>query len=129
VGGAREPADAFYSKLAELQPKTDVQRAVKGRSMDLSAEMAKIRYGTYAQRDNSVPLPFLVVLGLWLVALFTGYGLLAPPNPTVFAVLLVCALSISAALFLVLELGRPFGGVIQVPSAPLQEALSQFGNQ
>jgi len=53
-----------------------------------------------------------------------GGGLLAPRNPTVVAVLIVCALSTSAVLSLVLELGRPFDGVVQVSSAPLQEALS-----
>ena len=32
-----------------------------------------------------------------------------------------------SALLLVLELGRPFAGVIQVPSAPLRDALSRIG--
>jgi hypothetical protein len=80
-----------------------------------------------AQKENPVPTAFLVVLVLWLSVTFTGYGLVAPPNPTVIIVLLVCALSIAGALFLVLELGRPFAGDIQVPSAPLQEALTQMG--
>jgi hypothetical protein len=75
-----------------------------------------------------VPLPFLAVLVLRVVAFFAGYGLLAPRNPTVVVVLVVCALSISAALFLILELNKPFAGVIQVSSAPLREARSQIGN-
>jgi hypothetical protein len=126
-GAAREVGDILYNKLAELQPKTNAQRALKDRSMGLAAELAQTRYRINAQRESSVPFPFLVVLVLWLVTLFAGYGLLAPRNPTVVAVLTVCALANSAALFLVLELGRPFDGVIQVSSAPLQEALSQVG--
>jgi len=123
-GEARDAGDAFFRALAELQPKTDAQRALKGRSVDLSADVARTRYRMYNQKDGSLPLPFLVVLALWLVVLFAGYGLLAPRNPTVIAVLVVSALSISAALFLILELGRPFDGVIRVSSAPLQQALA-----
>lgn len=126
-GPTREAGDVFYDKLSELQPKTDAQRALKGRSMDLTIEMAQTRYRMHAQKDSSVPVAFLVVLVLWLMTLFAGYGLLAPRNLTVITVLMVCALSIAAAVFLVLELGRPFAGVIQVSSAPLQEALSRVG--
>jgi hypothetical protein len=127
-GTTREAADLFYTKLAELQPSTDAQRAVKARALDLASQLAHTRYRMSTQGDGSVPTPFIVVLGLWLVTLFAGYGLLAPRNTTVVAVLVVCALSVSAALFLVLELGRPFDGVIRVSSAPLQQALPQAGN-
>ena len=123
-GTAREAGDLFYTKLTELQPSTEAQRAVKARALDLASQLAHTRYRMYTQGDGSVPTPFLVVLGLWLVTLFAGYGLLAPRNATVVAVLVVCALSVSAALFLVLELSRPFEGVIRVSSAPLQQALA-----
>ena len=41
--------------------------------------------------------------------------------------LLVCALAVSSAVFLILELDRPFDGLIQVSSAPLRAALAQLG--
>src|SRR5262245_12023840 len=91
-GAAREAGDLFYTRLAELQPKTDAQRAVKARALDLAAELAQTRYRMSTQGDGSVPSPFLVVLGLWLVTLFAGYGLLAPRNTTVVVVLVGCAL-------------------------------------
>ena len=43
------------------------------------------------------------------------------------AALFVCALSIAGALFLILELDQPFHGWIQIPSAPLRNALTQLG--
>src|SRR5262249_11645368 len=127
-GASREVGDLFYTKLAELQPKSDAQRAVKARALDLAAELAQTRYRMATQKDGSVPSAFLVVLVLWLVTLFAGYGLLAPRNTTVVVVLVVCALSVSAALFLILELGRPFDGVIRVSSTPLQQALLPVGS-
>ena len=72
-------------------------------------------------------MPFLVVLVFWLLILFAGLGLLAPRNVTVVAVLLVCALSVSGALYLIMELDRPFEGMMRVSSAPLRETLALLG--
>jgi hypothetical protein len=69
----------------------------------------------------------LVVLVFWLTILFVGYGLLAPRNATVVAVLLVCTLSVSGAVFLLLELATPFAGIMRVSSAPLRDALMVIG--
>ena len=54
------------------------------------------------------------------------------PNVTqsagaVIAVLFVCALSVSGAVFLILELDRSFEGLLQVSGAPLRTALAQLG--
>jgi hypothetical protein len=45
----------------------------------------------------------------------------------VFATLLVCALSVSGAIFLILELDQPFEGLIHIPSAPLRDVLAHLG--
>jgi hypothetical protein len=42
-------------------------------------------------------------------------------------VLFVCALSAASSLFLILELDQPFGGLIELSSAPLLNALAQIG--
>ena len=39
----------------------------------------------------------------------------------------VCALAVSAAIFLILEMYSPFSGMIQLSSAPLQAALAHLG--
>ena len=126
-GEARGVGDRFYRKLADLEPKNDAQRAIKARSMDLVAEMAKVRHRMYVQKDGSIPTPFLVILVLWIVAFFAGFGLLAPRNPTVVVVLAISAASIAAALFLILELERPFAGAIRVSPDPLRDVFDQIG--
>jgi hypothetical protein len=72
-------------------------------------------------------MPFLVVLVFWLAMLFASFGLFSPSNATVIGVLLVCAISVAGAIFLVLEMDRPFGGLIQISSAPLHNALAHLG--
>ena len=69
-----------------------------------------------------------MVLLCWLTILFATYGLLAPVNLTVVVVLLVCALSMSGAIYLVVEMNQPFDGVIKAFSAPLLKAV-QFINR
>src|SRR4051812_46032322 len=76
-GAARAEADAFYDKIAALSPKTDAQRALRGRALDVTTDLAQTRFRLFAQKGSSIPLPFLVVLVSWLVILFGGYGLLA----------------------------------------------------
>ena len=76
---------------------------------------------------SSIPVPFVVVLVFWLCIIFANFGLFAPRNATVVAVLCVCALSVAGAIFLILELDRSFEGLLQVSGAPLRTALAQLG--
>ena len=72
-------------------------------------------------------MPLLVVLVLWLTVIFISFGLFAPFNGTVVASLFVSALSVSGAIFLILEMYTPYDGLIAVSSAPLRAALAQLG--
>jgi hypothetical protein len=69
-----------------------------------------------------------VVLLFWLTITFTSFGLFAPANATVLAVLLVCALSVSGAILLVLEMDDPFEGLITVSAEPLRYAHSRLNH-
>ena len=63
----------------------------------------------------------------WLTIIFLNFGLFTSRNTTVMAVLFVCALVAASALFLILELDQPFGGLIKISSAPLLNALAHLG--
>jgi hypothetical protein len=76
---------------------------------------------------GSIPPPILVVLVFWLALIFTSFGLFAPTIPTVIGVLFACALSVAGAIFLILELDRPFQGLHQISSTPLRDALMHLG--
>ena len=76
--------------------------------------------------EPSIQRPFLIVLVLWLAVIFAGLGLFAPRNRTATAVIIVCAFSVSAAIFLILELDQPFDGLLQVSDKPLQNAYRQI---
>jgi len=69
----------------------------------------------------------LVVVVLWLAVILASFGLYAPTNATAVTALAVSALSVSGAIFLILEMYAPYSGMIQVSSAPLRAALAHLG--
>ena len=91
---------------------------------EASHESGRARWLLFEQMQNPLPQVFLIVLGFWLIQLFIGLGLLAPLNSTSVIALVTCAVSMSAAIFLILEMNHPLDGIIQVSSAPLEAALA-----
>jgi hypothetical protein len=65
-----------------------------------------------------------VNLVFWLRAIFVSCTLFARANLVVTISLFVCALSFACALFVVLELDNPFGGLMGISSETLRSALS-----
>jgi len=126
-GELRVVGDALFDKIVALEPKTEVQRLFKTRALEITVSLAQTRQRLLAQKESSVPIPFLFVLGFWLAILFGCNGMLAPRNLTVVAVQIICMLSVSGALFLVLEMDKPFDGAIRVSGAPIRAALGRLG--
>jgi hypothetical protein len=120
-------AEALYDKIQALAPQNDAQRSLQTQAFSLAVNLAQTRWLMFEQKGSSIPMPFLVVLVFWLAIIFISFGLYAPPNATVIVTLLVCAFSLAGALFLILELDQPFEGWIQIPSAPLRNALAHLG--
>ena len=121
------PAEALYDKIAELVPQTDAQRALKAQALNMAMDLGRLRMLLLVQEHSSIPTVFLVVLVFWLTMIFGSFGLFAPANATVATVFLICSLSISGAIFLILELDRSFEGMIQISSTPLRQALAHLG--
>jgi len=126
-GGTEGKYEGILDAIQDLKAKTDAQRNYQSQAVALDEDIGKTRWSLFAQKGSSIPLPFLVVMVAWLALLFTSFSLFAPPNPTVIVTLLICALAVSSAVFLILELDRPFAGMIQISSAPLRAALELLG--
>jgi hypothetical protein len=121
---ASAEGEAFYQQVQELQPTNDMQRGLKQRIIEVALDLAKARLLLFSHLGSSIPFPFLAVLLLWMTILFAGFSLMAPPNTITLASLIVCALSVSAAIFLILGLDQPFSGLMAIESESLMNALS-----
>jgi len=112
--------------LWQLKPGTDPQRWLHAHALTVTEQLEQARWVLAEEDRSSIPTPFLIVLVFWLVVIFASLGLFAPRNATVHIVIFVCALSVSTAIFLVLEMDQPFDGLLQVSPAPLQTALEEM---
>jgi Protein of unknown function (DUF4239) len=114
---------ALEDQLQHLSPDNVAQRSLQSRAIAAFTEGAQVRLRLFAQTGGSIPTPFLVILVFWLSAIFVSLTLFARANLVVMAALSVCALSFAGAIFLILELGDPFNGLMGISSAVLREAL------
>jgi hypothetical protein len=113
-------------RVLALVPASDAQCWLRTRALDLTSELAQMRWLVINQHGSSIPTPFLVALVLWLVVIFTSIGLFAPRNATAAVVIFLCALSVASAIFLILELDRPFEGLLRISDLPLREAIAEM---
>jgi len=68
-----------------------------------------------------------VILVFWLVVLFIGFGLFTPLNLATVTALAICNFSVSAAIFLILQMDQPFIGLMRISVEPLRNALEAIG--
>jgi hypothetical protein len=130
-GVAKSQADKPYLRqesvlygVRGLVPRDHIQTSLQVRALQLSTDVSQTRLILFTQLPDSISRPFMTALVLWLAFIFGSFSMSAPPNRTIFAVLFICVFSASTAIFLILELGQPFDGLMQIPNGALRHALS-----
>ena len=121
---ASAAASTLHDEILKLAPQNERQRSLQARAIGTLQELGKTRLLLFAEAGAAIPLPFLVVLIFWLAILFASFSLFADNNATTVVALCIFALSASAAIFLILELGQPFTGLMRISSGPLRNALA-----
>jgi hypothetical protein len=119
--------DEILDMVERLSPNDETHRNIRAQALQTSTDLAQSRWLLIEKSQTALPTPLLVMLIFWLTVLFISLGLLAPRNATTIACLFVCAVSMSGAVLLLLEMNRPFEGLIQVSPSPLLKALSIVG--
>ena len=120
------PGRDFYTAIAHLSPQSDTQRLLQAQMLRICIDLWRLRLLLSEERERSMPMPFLVMLVFWLTIIFVSFGLFAPRNGTVVMTMFVCALSVSGAIYLILDLAHPFRGWLEISSAPLRDALQNL---
>jgi hypothetical protein len=124
---ARADREIVFDRIQGLMPHTDAQRSLKTQAESLAISLGQTRWLLYAQSGTSISTPFLVIVVFWLTVLYLSFGLFAPVNGTAFATLVISAVSVAGAMFLILDLDHPFSGFMRIPDTPLRNALAVLG--
>lgn len=114
----------IYETIQALNPSTEAERSLKVRAIQLLADSAQTRLLLFTQAKDPIPHPFLAVLVIWLTIIFTSFSMFARPSLLVFGTLIFFALSATASIYLILEFGRPFDGLLVISSDQVRHALT-----
>ena len=125
---AQQEIESLFDGIGSLSPKADLERVGQRRAIEILGAIGETRHLLIAQSQGALSWPFLFILMSWMTILFFGFGLIARRNATVLGALFIGSLSVSGAILLILQMNQPYGGWIQVSSAPLRSALAQMGS-
>jgi hypothetical protein len=118
----------MYQEVEALTPKDDQQRAHKAEALSLATQLYETHWLMFiGLQGNSISGPLLSIVVCWLTIIFLSFGLLAQRNVTVIVTLIVAALAVSAAIFIIREMYDPFGGVFRLTPGPVLNVLSEIG--
>jgi hypothetical protein len=126
-GGLRANESVDAAKISG-KPRTHA----KERSAEIGSRKYKINTDVLQTRlllmeGQQTPFRHHSLLLIFWLTVFRWLWTVCFRNGTVLSVLLICALSISSAIFLVLEMNRPLDGFIKASNAPLRKAVELIG--
>ena len=107
-----------------LEPETSRQRALTDEMKGEVRRLIELRWTLVEEATTSLNVPLVSVLVIWLMLIFASFGYNAARNVLVVITFILCAASIGGALFLIVQMDRPFAGLIKVSPTPLQDALA-----
>ncbi len=120
----REPLIDLGRRILGLRPTDTEQKWFQSQALQLTQRLLAVRQLlSSAGSGRPLPRPILVVVMLCSAAIFASFSLFVHPNPTVVVALGVSALAVAGAVFLIVELNTPFGGLLQISSGPAHVAL------
>jgi hypothetical protein len=118
--------DGIENQILRLSPQDDAQYWLQSRALKLNEDVMQTRWLVLAGSDDTIHLPFLIAVAFWLTVIFGSFGLFAPRNGTVIAVLFVSAVSVASSTFLILEMDNAYEGLMKISSAPLRYTLAHL---
>lgn len=107
------PTDASQARIAEhcRQDYRDVLRA---------------RLSALETKNASLSAPFYQILVFWLMIIFASFGLTAPRHSLSVISIALCAVSLSSAIFVIVDLSRPYDGLFAISSVSMRTALESM---
>ena len=118
--------NAVGREIDRLEAKEPLQQRLQALCAQQYSDVVKARWAVIEGARNAISAPFYWVLVLWLVILFASLGLTAPVNPVTVLVIALSAISITVAVFVIIDLDLPYGGLFSIPSTSMREALADM---
>lgn len=111
--------DDVQDHILRLRSGDERQHWLTAQAMAAAVRVSVAQSKMVEENTNSVPLPFVAAVMLWLAVLYASFGLFAPRNTVTVVALFLSAFAVSMALKLVLDLDNPFAGGIHLTPPPI----------
>jgi hypothetical protein len=103
-----------------------LHRAIAAACVADYADVVRSRWAVIEGLHGAIAMPFYWVLVFWMSIMFGCFGLRAPPTRLNIIVIVMCAISVSTAIFVIHDLDLPYGGLFGVPSESMRNALADM---
>jgi hypothetical protein len=113
-------------EIHSLQPADALHHNLMAACSDQYSELLRRRWTVIEGIHESISTPFYWVLVFWLMILFGSFGLRAPPHSMSVTVIVLCAISVTVAMFVILDMDMPYGGLFGIPSTSMRNALADM---
>lgn len=118
---AEASLDAIGAGLRAIRVSDEQKIALWNDALELYRRVARQRWVLVDASGGTIPTPLIILMIVFLATIFASFGYRAPHNTVVAATFLLAALLISAAFYLIVDMG-----VIHASNAPFQRALAQL---
>lgn len=119
------PGPNLLDTVVQLEAATPRQVFLKEQALDQVVTLSRARATlATAEHGGAIQMPVVVMLVLWFVFLFMLAGLYGRPDTLAIGAMVLGSAAVASALLLVLELDRPFQGIMAVSDVPLHHALA-----
>jgi hypothetical protein len=123
---AGQTLEHVRESIRALRPVDAGQQWLQDQALTLVTSLLHQRWQLIEHQGPNVRPVVLAILVSWIAVIFASFGLNAPRNATVVAAFLVCSLAIGGSVFLIIEMDNPFQGMLQIPHAPMANALERM---
>lgn len=110
-------------EMLALKPQNSRDEWWLGQAMTLAGKIGDARWLMSQQVGQGTPKAFVALLAFWLTSLFASFGLFAPRNVTCVLFLMLCAMAVSGAIGMILELEKGFGALVHISPQPMRQAV------
>lgn len=116
----------FDGQVRALVASDADQQSARSTIQALSRQLVEYRWKVTGAARSTTPVLFIAVVICWFALIFAYSGVFAPVNAFVVTAHVLAMVCIATAIFLVIELGAPFSGPMQVSPEPVQALLDHM---
>jgi hypothetical protein len=117
---------AVGRNLRQLRTHDPLQQRALDDALQQYRRTVDARWKLIEEAHSSISQPFFKTLTFWTCVIFLSFGLIAPRNALALVTIMLGAVSIASAIYVIVDLDTPFSGPIVISSAPMRDALEHL---